>query len=187
MIMETPSTERTLTDFVVVHPLEPEDAAITAGMRAAARPTKGLLQGIEARGPFDSLMEGVLPRGDVTFEADTLGDVPGLWVHPAGWRSNGAILHLHGGWFNLGSATAFRHLVGHIAARARVRAFIPAIGALPNILFLPPPTMCWPVTRHLPRGAFIRWLSRETPPEAISHWDSPRALRAKPSPATRRL
>jgi monoterpene epsilon-lactone hydrolase len=125
MIIETSSTKRTLTDFVVVHPLEPEDAAITAGMRAAARPTKGLLRGIEARGQFDSLMESVLPRGDVTFEADTLGGLPGLWVHPAGWRSNAAVLHLHGGWFNLGSATAFRHLVGHIAARARVRAFIP--------------------------------------------------------------
>lgn len=125
MIIETSSTERTLADFVVMHPLEPEDAAITAGMRAAAKPTKGLLRGIEARGQFDSLMEGVLPHGDVTYAADTLGDVPGLWVHPAGWRSNGAILHLHGGWFNLGSATAFRHLVGHIAARARARAFIP--------------------------------------------------------------
>jgi acetyl esterase/lipase len=35
------------------------------------------------------------------------------------------ILHLHGGWFNLGSANAYRHLVGHIAARAGARAFIP--------------------------------------------------------------
>ena len=28
-------------------------------------------------------MESVLPRSDVTFEADTLGGVGGLWVHPA--------------------------------------------------------------------------------------------------------
>jgi monoterpene epsilon-lactone hydrolase len=35
------------------------------------------------------------------------------------------ILHLHGGWFNFGSAKAYRHLVGHIAARAGARAFIP--------------------------------------------------------------
>jgi monoterpene epsilon-lactone hydrolase len=125
MVMESPSTEHPLKDFIVAHPLEAEDAAITAGIRAAAKPTKGLLRSIEARGQFDSLMESVSPRGDVTFEADTLGGVPGLWVHPVGWRSNGAILHLHGGWFNFGSATAFRHLVGHIAARARVRAFIP--------------------------------------------------------------
>jgi epsilon-lactone hydrolase len=36
-----------------------------------------------------------------------------------------AILHLHGGWFNLGSAQAFRNLVGHIAARTGVDAFLP--------------------------------------------------------------
>jgi len=32
---------------------------------------------------------------------------------------------MHGGWFNFGSAKAYRHLVGHIAARAGARAFIP--------------------------------------------------------------
>src|ERR1700726_4120265 len=36
-----------------------------------------------------------------------------------------AIVHLHGGWFNFGSAKAYRHLVGRIAARAGARAFIP--------------------------------------------------------------
>jgi monoterpene epsilon-lactone hydrolase len=36
-----------------------------------------------------------------------------------------AIMHLHGGWFNWGSARAFRHLVGHIAARSEVDAFVP--------------------------------------------------------------
>jgi len=63
--------------------------------------SKGARPGIEARGQFDALMESVLPRGDVTFETDTLGGVPGLWVHPAYWRSGEAIIHLHGGWFNL--------------------------------------------------------------------------------------
>jgi len=61
----------------------------------------------------------------VTFETDTLEGVPGLWVHPAAWRPSDAIVHLHGGWFNLGSAKGYRHLVGHIAARAGTRAFIP--------------------------------------------------------------
>jgi epsilon-lactone hydrolase len=36
-----------------------------------------------------------------------------------------AIIHLHGGWFNFGSAKAYRHLVGHIAARAGASVFIP--------------------------------------------------------------
>jgi acetyl esterase/lipase len=97
--------------------------------------TKGARRGIEARGEFDALMESVLPRDDVTFEADTLGGVRGLWVHPADWRSGEAIVHLHGGWFNFGSARAFRHLVGHIAARAGARAFIPDYRLAPEHRF----------------------------------------------------
>ena len=123
--MQGSTTDRRSPDFVVIHPLDPEDAAITAAMRAMVSSAKGVIRGIEARGPFDALMESVLPRDDVTFEADTLGGIPGIWVHPAGWRSDEAIVHLHGGWFNFGSAKAYRHLVGHIAARAGARAFIP--------------------------------------------------------------
>jgi epsilon-lactone hydrolase len=119
------ATDRTSPDFVVNHPLDPEDAAITAAMRAMTSSTKGARRGIEARGQFDALMESVSPRDDVTFEADALGGIPGIWVHPADWRSDEAIVHLHGGWFNFGSAKAYRHLVGHIAARAGARAFIP--------------------------------------------------------------
>ena len=88
-------------------------------------PPRACPRGIEGRGQFDALMESVLPRDDVTFEADALGGIPGIWVHPANGRSDEAIVHLHGGWFNFGSAKAYRHLVGHIAARAGARAFIP--------------------------------------------------------------
>ena len=123
--MQESTTDRTSTGSVVVHPLDPEDAAITAAMRAMVSSTKGARPGIEARGQFDAFMESVLPRDEVTLETDTLGGIPGLWVHPADWRSGEAIVHLHGGWFNFGSAKAYRHLVGHIAARARARAFIP--------------------------------------------------------------
>ena len=35
------------------------------------------------------------------------------------------LLHLHGGWFHAGSATAYRHLVAQIAARANAQAFVP--------------------------------------------------------------
>jgi len=123
--MRGSTTDRTSTGYVAIHPLNPEDAAITAAMRAMVSSSKGARPGIEARGQFDALMESVLPRDDVTFEADTLGGVPGLWVHPADSRPEEAIVHLHGGWFNFGSAKAYRHLVGHIAARAGARAFIP--------------------------------------------------------------
>ena len=133
--MPASASDRTSTGFVVIHPLDPEDAAITAAMRAMTSSTKGVRRGIEARGEFDALMESVLPRDDVTFEADTLGGVRGLWVHPADWRSGEAIVHLHGGWFNFGSAKAYRHLVGHIAARAGARAFIPDYRLAPEHRF----------------------------------------------------
>jgi monoterpene epsilon-lactone hydrolase len=125
LAMPGSATDRTSTGSVVIRPLDPEDAAITTAMRAMASSTKGVPRGIEARGQFDALMESVVPRDDVTFEADALGGIPGIWVHPANWRSGEAIVHLHGGWFNFGSAKAYRHLVGHIAARAGARAFIP--------------------------------------------------------------
>jgi monoterpene epsilon-lactone hydrolase len=115
--MQGSTTDGKSTGHVAIHPLDPEDAAIGA------------------RGQFDTLMESVSPRGDVTFEVDTLGGVPGLWVHPADWRSGEAIVHLHGGWFNFGSAKAYRHLVGHIAASASARAFIPDYRLAPEYPF----------------------------------------------------
>jgi epsilon-lactone hydrolase len=123
--MQESTTNRTSTASVVVHPLDPEDPPITAAIRAMVSSTKGVPPGVEARGQFDAFMESVLPRDDVTFETGTLGGIPGLWVRPADWRSGEAIVHLHGGWFNFGSAKAYRHLVGHIAARAGARAFVP--------------------------------------------------------------
>jgi len=123
--MQGSATDRTSPDFVATHPLDPGDAPITAAIRAMSGATKGVPSGTEARGQFDAFMESVSPRDDVTFEAGALGGIPGIWVRPANWRSDEAIVHLHGGWFNFGSAKAYRHLVGHIAARAGARAFVP--------------------------------------------------------------
>jgi acetyl esterase/lipase len=61
----------------------------------------------------------------VTFESGSVGGIPGLWVNPENSRPDDAILHLHGGWFNFGSANAFRHLVAQIAGRSGVKAFVP--------------------------------------------------------------
>ena len=123
--MQGSATQRISTDFVVTHPLDLEDAVITAAFRAMVGSTKGVARGLEMRGEFDAIMESVSPRDDVTFEAQALGGIPGIWVHPANARSDEAILHLHGGWFNFGSAKAYRHLVSHIAARAGAKTFIP--------------------------------------------------------------
>jgi|ERR1700704_5910777 acetyl esterase/lipase len=114
-----------LGDVVVIHPIDPGDASTIDRIRTATRAQKGVPWRIEAREQYDAFMEGVAPPDGVTFESATVGDVPGLWVHPASSRSGEAILHLHGGWFNAGSAKAYRHLVGHIARRAGTRAFVP--------------------------------------------------------------
>jgi acetyl esterase/lipase len=128
-------TSERLEKVVVTHPLDPEDAATISRIGKAARSYKGVRWRIEARTQYDALMEGVSPRGDVRFESDTVGGVPGLWVHPASSRPDEALLHLHGGWFNAGSANAYRHLVGHIATRAGTRAFVPEYRLAPEYPF----------------------------------------------------
>src|SRR5216684_5246618 len=122
-------------DVVVIHPLDPEDASTIDRIGTAARTYKGVRWRIEARKQYDALMEGVSPPDDVTFESATVGGVPGVWVHPGSSRSDEAILHIHGGWFVSGSATAYRHLVGHIAARAGARAFVPDYRLAPEYPF----------------------------------------------------
>ena len=108
-----------------IHPISAEDKAAMSAMRVIVEPNKGRLQGTAARVPFDAIMERVAAPAGVTYEADTVGGVSGWWCRPEGPKSGEAILHIHGGWFNWGSAQAFRHLVGHIAARTGVAAFVP--------------------------------------------------------------
>jgi monoterpene epsilon-lactone hydrolase len=114
------------------HPITAEDHAVMAAMRAVVEPFKGKLQGTAARGPFDGIMGRVLPPEGVTYEADTVGGVAGWWCRLGSPQSGKAIVHLHGGWFNWGTAQAFRHLVGHIAARAGADAFVPEYRLAPE-------------------------------------------------------
>jgi monoterpene epsilon-lactone hydrolase len=133
--MQMPASIGTKENDLEVHPLDPGDAPITEAIRQMSSAAKGVPAGSDSRGQYDALLESVLPRDDVTFEADTIGGIAGLWVLPRGGRAEEAILHLHGGWFSLGSASAYRHLVGHIAARAGVRAFIPNYRLAPEHSF----------------------------------------------------
>ena len=108
-----------------VHPITPEDATAMAALRIVVTPNKGLMQGIAARDAFDAIMERVEAPEAVTFEQDIVGGISGLWCKPENARPGEVVLHIHGGWFNWGSARAFRHLVGHIASQAGVEAFVP--------------------------------------------------------------
>jgi acetyl esterase/lipase len=70
-------------------------------------------------------MEGTQSYAGVEFEPAIVGSVPGIWVRPEQARQHAAILYLHAGWFVMGTAKASRNLVGNIAGRASVSAFIP--------------------------------------------------------------
>jgi len=107
------------------HPVTQQDKVAMDAMRAIVEPNKGKLQGTAARAPFDGIMSRVKAPSGVTFHEDRLGGVSGWWCRPDKVQPGKAIIHLHGGWFNWGSAQAFRHLVGHIAAQTQVEAFIP--------------------------------------------------------------
>jgi epsilon-lactone hydrolase len=107
------------------HPLTAVDRSTMAAVRVMVGPNKGKLRGPAARAPFDAVMNSVIAPQGVGFREDRIGEIPGWWCEPTNALAGAAILHLHGGWFNLGSAAAYRHLVGHIARSAGVTAFIP--------------------------------------------------------------
>ena len=111
--------------WLVTHPLTEEDSLAVATLRSFVAPMKGKVQGTAGRGPFNDIMERVAVPEDVTFEAATIGGIPGWWAKPAKALKGAAIIHAHGGWFNLGTAQAYRNFVGHIALNAGADAFIP--------------------------------------------------------------
>jgi monoterpene epsilon-lactone hydrolase len=115
----------TIGTWSVFHPIDAQDAAAMIAMRAIVEPNKGRMRGTAARVPFDGIMERVAAPEGVTYDAGHVGGIDGVWCRPKNARPEEVVLHLHGGWFNFGSAHAFRHLVGHIAAQAGVQAFVP--------------------------------------------------------------
>jgi monoterpene epsilon-lactone hydrolase len=121
--------------WLTVHPLSEADSPAATALRAAVAPFKGKLGGTAARGPFDDVMERVAAPTGVTFEADNVGGISGFWAKLARPQKGAAIIHVHGGWFNFGSARAYGNLVGHIASSAGADAFIPDYRLAPEILF----------------------------------------------------
>ena len=109
----------------VIRPLSEEDSAAVAALRSVVAPMKGKFEGTAGRGPFNDIMERVAVPEGVTFRAATAGRISGWWTKPAKARKGAAIIHVHGGWFNWGTAHAFRNFVGHIALSAGADAFIP--------------------------------------------------------------
>src|SRR6266849_6179300 len=111
--------------WLEIHPLSEEDSVAVAALRSVVTPMKGKFEGTAGRGLFNHIMERVAVPEGVTFEAATVGGISGWWAKPAHAHEGAAIIHVHGGWFNWGTAQAFRNFVGHIALSAGADAFIP--------------------------------------------------------------
>jgi acetyl esterase/lipase len=105
----------------ILHALDAADATAVAAMRAAiaAHPVE------MSRAAYDWMLEQTPDAEGVSYAPDTVGGVRGVWARPADARPRAAILYLHGGAYVLGSAHAYRHFAGQVAARAGVAAFVP--------------------------------------------------------------
>ena len=88
--------------------------------------------GPQMRPEFDAQMENTPAAEDVSYEAAEVGGVAGWWCRPAGANAGTAILYLHGGAYIVGSAAAYRSLVGQIAARVGAPAFVPDYALAPE-------------------------------------------------------
>jgi monoterpene epsilon-lactone hydrolase len=130
-----PTGARVRESWLRFHPLSAQDRSVMAAFRAMVQPNKGKLRGTAARAPFDAVMSSIIAPQGVTFREDRIGEVPGWWCEPSDALPGAAILHLHGGWFNVGSAAAYRHLVGHIARSAGAGAFVPDYRLAPEYPF----------------------------------------------------
>lgn len=107
------------------HALSPADRPTLAWMREALDPYKGLLSGAALREPFNHMMAQTPPAVGVTYEAATVGGVPGWWCHPAANQAPAsAVLYLHGGAYVAGSAESYRPFAGQLAACAGVDLFV---------------------------------------------------------------
>jgi epsilon-lactone hydrolase len=111
--------------WLVRHPVYEKDSVAVAALRSVVAPMKGKLEGTAGRGVFNDIMERVAVPEGVTFEPATVGGITGWWAKPARAHGSAAIVHVHGGWFNWGTAQAFRNFAGHIALSASADAFIP--------------------------------------------------------------
>ena len=109
---------------VTTHAAALSDRLRVAGLRAVLRIASGFGSGPEARPAFDRYMFSVPSPERVRYEPAVVGGVAGWWCLPEAAEKNAVILYLHGGAYVLGTAAAYRHFVGHVAAASGMPAFV---------------------------------------------------------------
>jgi monoterpene epsilon-lactone hydrolase len=109
-----------------IHLLAPADQLAVEALRQATAALKGQLNGPAARPMFDSIMQLTPAAAGVSFEADTVGGVPGQWCRLASPGAPASVgLFIHGGAFVMGSSVSHRNLVSQMAARTGLDFFVP--------------------------------------------------------------
>jgi monoterpene epsilon-lactone hydrolase len=124
MLLTTERLERQHGEAEIIHPLSAGDRAVVTAMRPQVEPFKGTMTGPEAREAYDRIMEQTPDAPGVRYERGAAGGVPGVWCRPQTATPDAVILYLHGGAHVFGSAHAYRHLAGQVAARANAVAFV---------------------------------------------------------------
>ena len=162
---------------------DPVAVATAPEVPATAGPTPCLLKRPEARHAFDLLRHAITPEersrqwvgeregyarflaeqcpapADARIEPVDCGDVPGLLVTPAGGDGQGpAVLHLHGGGFDMGSAEGSARLAAHLARAAG--------GCALTVDYRLAPENPYPAALEDALAAY-RWLRRRDPARAI--------------------
>jgi monoterpene epsilon-lactone hydrolase len=128
-----PQNSKIRDGAVIHHPIHLLDRVAMAAMRLMVGSMKGSsLTGPSSREQFDELMEKTPAAYGVTYEEAEVGGVAGWWCRPDDAIAGAAILYFHGGAYVVGSARAYRHFVGQVAARANVVAFVPEYGLAPE-------------------------------------------------------
>jgi acetyl esterase/lipase len=117
---------------VIHHPIHLLDRVAMVAMRLMVGSMKGSITGPSSREQFDELMEKTPAADGVTYEEAEVGGVAGWWCRPEDAVAGAAILYFHGGAYVVGSARAYQHFVGQVAARANVVAFVPEYGLAPE-------------------------------------------------------
>src|SRR5580698_10374502 len=99
---------------ILRHGLSESDRAAMAAFRARLASNQVAI----TRDSYDALLERVPAADSVCYSDATIGGVYGMWCAPSANQSQAAILYLHGGVFVYGTAHAYRHFAGQIAAHS---------------------------------------------------------------------
>ena len=113
----------------IEHPLSAADRDAMVAFRAQRKALVASQAGrtpavAELRQGYDAMVGQTPPAAGVTCEPAVVGGIPGFWCCLAGARAKAAILYIHGGAYMLGSASAYQHFAGQLAARCTIAAFV---------------------------------------------------------------